>query len=66
MHMKQHPLAKTSQDVRRSIARLKNYTVQFPNMSEEEFKAVSEAVRNLERVREAIPEEHRDVDLKRG
>lgn len=58
----QHPLAKTSQDIRRAIARLE--TFETTNPEEAWQHKVTDVLINLRLVRATIPLKFIDLDLK--
>lgn len=64
MHMKHHPLIRTSQDIRRSITRLRSFISSPLPIPPGELKTAKELVNNLEQAQTIIPEEYRDADLK--
>ena len=67
MNLVQHPLVRTSQDVRRSISRLKAYlNTHIQHLTVADVAHVKQLIASLENVHQSIPSEYRDADLSKG
>jgi len=63
MNAKQHPVAKTSIDLRRSISRLETFVEQFPGEETVVNGTVATLIEKLKDARAVIPKDLRDPDV---
>jgi len=66
MHMKHHPFVRTSQDLRRSIARLESFIHSPLNIPAHELEIAKELLNDLKELHRKVPDEYRDADLQKG
>jgi hypothetical protein len=62
-NMKHHPLVRTSQDIRRSITRLKALVESPLPIDKDDKGAAFDIIHLLEQAHKLIPDQYRDADL---
>lgn len=65
MSLKQHPLVRTAQDIRRSMHRLERFAQSPLPVPEDEKELAQELYGTLDEAHKAIPAKYRDADLEK-
>lgn len=62
-NMKHHPLVRTSQDIRRALARLQSFIESPLATDKDDIVAAQNCIVALRDLQQNIPEKHRNADL---